>query len=411
MHGQWIWWVSGVLGVGAAVGAFFIVRHQLYLRELRDRGWAWNSRPQLEDFLNYQVPPFGLGVNRAVDDLVSGTTPDGRRFDSFEYRFDGANTYKRRVLSIELPAALPLAFVVGSEPRAGIEMGAPNLFEAVGGGLTVIASSAEFASEVHGVVAGAIGTLPAGQVVDLSIDGDRLVYQPVDRNPGQLAVVVDALAPVAASLAGLAGAWAVPAPTPRYGFYGHPDWEYLGSDDSVLNLYPTTEGGFGHETEALIRGARDGIRMDSFVHNWKTTEIRTVADGQGGTRVETYTEEHSEAICGFLLPYTLPTLSVNGSWGSERVRFESEDFNKAFTVRTDSAKYASDVIHPRTMEWLLATCGYGWSMTGPMALFEIGSMDIYAIDACEAILRGFLGRIPRFVWDDLGLPVPPFLVE
>ena len=44
-------------------------------------------------------------------------------------------------------------------------------------------------------------------------------------------------------------------------------------------------------------------------------------------------------------------------------------------------------------------------------VFEVEGHDQLIIDACEATLRGWLGRIPRFVWDDRGVPVPPYLVE
>lgn len=411
MVGEWVWWVGGVLGSGAVVGVFLIVRHQLYVKQIKARGWSWDGSPQLSDFLLYQVPPFGLGVDRGVDDLVSGTASDGRRFESFEYRFDRAGKFKRRVLGVQLPTALPTAFVFSRAARAGIGMGAPSLFEAQGGDLTVVAASAEYASEVHDRVSGAIGELPDGQAIDLSIDGDRLVFLPASRDLDELSSLVEALSPVAAALAGLSSSRAVQPPTPRYAFYGHPDWAYLDSDDSVLDCYPTTRGGFGHCTEDLIRGMRDGIRMDAFIHNWKTTETRVVSDGRGGSTVQTYTADHSEPICGFLLPYALPSLSVNGDRVGAKVVFESEDFNAAFKVRAEDAKFASDVIHPRTMEWLLATRPSGWSMAGTVVTFEVSAHDTYAVDANETTLRGFLGRVPRFVWAALGLPVPPFLVE
>jgi hypothetical protein len=275
----------------------------------------------------------------------------------------------------------------------------------------VVATSAEYASEVHDRVSGAISELPEGQAIDLSIDGDRLVLLPASRDLDELSSLLAALSPVAAALAELSSSRAVQPPTPRYAFYGHPDWEYLGSDDSVLDYYPATRGGFGHSTEDLIRGMSDGIRMDAFIHNWKTTETRMVSDGRGGSTLQTYTEDHSEPICGFLLPYALPSLSVNGDRVGAKVVFESEDFNAAFKVRAEDAKFASDVIHPRTMEWLLATRPCGWSMAGTVVTFEVSSYDTYTVDANETTLRGFLGRIPRFVWADLGLPVPPFLVE
>jgi len=407
-----VWWVFGILGLGAAIGVGFLARHQLYLKQLRERGWVWNGRPALEDFLNFQVPPFGLGINRRVDDHISGTTADGRRFDCFEYAYDGGPSFHRRVLAVQLPGGLPSAFAFVAAPPSGIGIGAPSLFEAEGAGLTVVAGDADYARAVHGSVVAVVAGFAAEDGAVLSVDGDRLVLVPVPRKADELAAVIESLSPAVAALGGLVATWGTQPATVGYNFYGHPDWRYLGSDDSVLDYYPVARGGYDHDTEQLVRGSRDGIRMDAFEHHWKTTETRMVSDGRGGSHIETYTENHVEAVCGFTLPFELPTISVNGAWSGPRVRFESEDFNDAFAVRAENAKFASDVIHPRMMEWLLAVRpAGGWSIAGRVVMFEVGQHDTFGLDANEAILRGFLGRIPRFVWVDLGLEVPPFLVE
>ncbi|PKQ32838.1 MAG: hypothetical protein CVT62_01950 [Actinobacteria bacterium HGW-Actinobacteria-2] len=409
MSGQWIGWVVGVVGLGAAVAAFFIVRHQRYLGALRARGWSWNSSPRLGDFLTLQVPPFGLGVDRSVDDLVTGTAPSGRQFASFKYKSAGGGSFSDRVLVLQLDAPLPTAFAFARTPRTGMTVGSPQLTEVAGEGVTVVAGQADYAGEVYRCVTGI--ELPSQAVLDVSIDGDRLVFIPAERDPAELAALINALDPVAAAVSALAGTRAVAPPVPAFSFYGHPDWQWIGSDDSVLDYYPTDRGGFGHSTQGLVRGLRDGIRMDAFEHLWKTTETRTVTDSEGHTHIETYTENHQEVVCGFTLPYELPTISVNGDHYGDKVRFESNDFNEEFTVRAENPKWASDVIHPRMMEWLLATRPPGWTILGRTVTFAVGVHDTIVMDVAEATVRGFLGRIQRFVWADLGLPVPPFLVE
>ncbi len=391
------------------MGAFFIIRHQRYLAELRDRGWTWNSTPSLGAFLTLQVPPFGLGVQRSVDDLISGTTASGRPFASFTYKCAGGATFTERVLAIGLDAPLPPAFVFAGAPRAGIAVGAPALMEVAGEGVTVVAGQADYAGEVYQCIAGA--TLPPNVAMNLSVDGNQLVFVPAERDPDELAALIACLDPVAAAISALAAKWAAAPPVPAFSFYGHPDWQLIGSDDSVLDYYPTDHGGFGHDTRGLVRGLRDGIRMDAFEHHWTTLETRTVTDGEGHTRTETYTEHHREVICGFTLPYELPTISVNGARYGDKVRFESSDFNDAFTVRAENPKWASDVIHPRMMEWLLATRPPGWTIRGRTVTFAVPFHDTVLMDVADTTLRGFLGRIQRFVWADLGLPAPPFLVE
>jgi hypothetical protein len=55
-------------------------------------------------------------------------------------------------------------------------------------------------------------------------------------------------------------------------------------------------------------------------------------------------------LVAIMMPFSFPLMSVGCGWDVKRVRFESEEFNDRYTVRTDDPKFASDVIHPRTME-------------------------------------------------------------
>ena len=59
---------------------FFIIRRQRYVRELRGRGWIFESRPALESVLDHRAPPFGLGFVRKVDDAISGQASAGVPF-------------------------------------------------------------------------------------------------------------------------------------------------------------------------------------------------------------------------------------------------------------------------------------------------------------------------------------------
>lgn len=411
MSSFWFWLLV-VLGLGVAVGAFFLVRAQRFRRAVAARGWVYDSSPRLENYLTYQIPPFGLGLGRKVDDAITGTTGDGRSFECFEYRYSGTGRkYRSRVLSVELPKALPNAWVFSQAPRQGIWLGHPDLFLTELDGLSVVAANVEFADAVLAGVP-ALSTKPAEPSIDFSIDGNHVVFDPASKDPEELAALIEQVTPLVAAIAELGESHAEPAVMARFGFYGHPDWSFVGRDDSVLDRYPVSRGGFGHSTESLIHGLRDGIRMDAFEHHWKTTETRVVSDGRGGTRMETYTANHQEAVLGFTLPFALPALSVNGRRVGSRSQFESTAFNDAFKVRAEDPKFASDVIHPRTMEWLLANPPVaGWTIDGAVIDFNVESLDGFVLDSCETTLRGFLARIPRFVWADKGIPVPAIEVE
>lgn len=414
MYGFWFWfWV--VIALGALVGAFFLVRRRRYLSRLRALGWSHDSHPSLEALADLAAPPFGMGLHRSVDELVSGTTPGGHTFRVFDYDYSGAGSgYSERVACLQLPFGLPDAFVSDADhARSGISPAGTALVQVEDGPLRVIAADPAYATQVLAAVGLGVATAgPLADNVDLGIDGDHLVVSRAPKNPDDLQAFLAALDPIASAIsdAALRGHEVAPA-SAGFGFYGHPDWHFAAAGTDVLDYYPVTTGGYGHQVTDPITGMRDGIRMDAFTHEWKTDRTETYTDSEGHSHTRTVTDHHSESVCGFLLPFDLPGLSVNGRRLGHKVAFESEAFNRAFTVRTEDHKFASDVIHPRTMEWLLSIVTRGWTVQQRVVVFDVEEHDQLLVDACEATLRGWLGRIPRFVWADHGLTVPPYLVE
>jgi hypothetical protein len=414
VFGFWFWfWV--VVALGALVAAALVVRRRRYVAKVRALGWTLEPNPSLTRVADLDGPPFGLGFRRSVDELVSGTTASGHAFRVFDYDYSGAGRgYSERIACVQLPFGLPDVFVTDSgHARTGISPAGVPLVQAEEGTLRAIAADGSLASQVLVLIAPGIAAA-SGVVeqVDLSIDGDQLVVSGAPKDPDDLLAFLAALDPIASALSdtALRGHEVTPAGD-RFGFYGHPDWRFGPDSNQVLDYYPVTTGGYGHEVTDPITGLRDGIRMDAFTHEWKTDRTETFTDSDGHTHTRTVTDNHSEPVCGFLLPFDLPGLSVNGRRLGEKVAFESADFNRAFKVRAEDPKFASDVLHPRTMEWLLATTPRGWTVQQRVVVFEVEKHDQLLVDACEATLRGWLGRIPRFVWADLGLTVPPYLVE
>jgi hypothetical protein len=101
-------------------------------------------------------------------------------------------------------------------------------------------------------------------------------------------------------------------------------------------------------------------------------------------------------------------LSVGGGLGGKKIRFESEEFNKRFTVRTDDAKFASDAIHPRTMEFLTAADPPPFRIEGDLMRFDVNKHDTKVIGFCADFAHEFFGRVPSFVWKDLQITPPAF---
>ena len=398
--------VIAVLVVGLI--AFLIIRRQRYVRALRGRGWTFESRPSLDWVLDHHAPPFGLGFVRKVDEAISGQTAAGVPFRVFEYTSsEGGPKFDDRVASMQLPLPLPDLFVSTDHARGGAEL--PQV--EVDPRYQVRAADAGYAgTALSASVLDAIAAFgQAGHKVDLSIDGQQLVAVGTPKDPEQLQGYLEKLGAVARAFdPGALAPYRVTPPTPGFGFYGHPDWQLIGRDDTLIAKYDLTTAGFGHTTEKVIRGSNDGLPIEAFVHRWKTRRTETYTDSNGHTQTRTVTENHSEVVTAIMMPFSVPMLSVGGGWGGKKVRFESEEFNDRFTVRTDNPKFASDVIHPRTMEFLMVAQPPGFRIAGNGMRFPVDKHDTQLIGFCADFAHEFFGRVPSFVWKNLQITPPTF---
>jgi hypothetical protein len=150
------------------------------------------------------------------------------------------------------------------------------------------------------------------------------------------------------------------------------------------------------------------LPIEAFIHRWKTQRTETYTDSDGHTQTRTVTEDHSEAVSAITMPFSLPLLSVGGGWGGQKVRFESEDFNDRFTVRTADPKFASDVIHPRTMEFLIKVQPPGFRIEDAVTRFLVDKHDTQLIGFCADFAHEFFSRVPSFVWKDRQITPPAF---
>jgi hypothetical protein len=388
--------------------AFFVIRRQRFVRALRGRGWSFESRPALESVFDHHAPPFGLGFVRKVDDAIAGQTSAGVPFRVFEYSSsDGGPKFDDRVASVQLPLPLPDLFLSTNRPRAGVHLPAVE----VDPRFQVRAADPDYArTAISAAVLDAITTFSHnGRTVDLSIDGQRLVAIGAPKNPDDLQSYLEQLAAVAQAINKESLApYQATLTQPGFSFYGHPDWQLIGRDDTLIAKYELTRAGFGHSTEKVIRGANDGLPIEAFIHRWKTERTETYTDSEGHSQTRTVTEDHSEVVTAVRMPFTFPLLSVGGGWSGKKVRFESEEFNDRFTVRTDDPRFASDVIHPRTMEFLMARQPPGFRIQADVMRFSVDKHDTELIGFCADFAHEFFGRVPSFVWKNLQITPPEF---
>lgn len=88
-----------------------------------------------------------------------------------------------------------------------------------------------------------------------------------------------------------------------------------------------------------------------------------------------------------------------GALSFDDIQFESEDFNKAYYVKSPDAKFANDFIDARMMEWLLKNGeGFSFEVAADRLLCfcrKVGPMEIVPL---LGTAKAFRDRIPRVVY-------------
>ncbi|MFT3887293.1 MAG: hypothetical protein QM713_03915 [Arachnia sp.] len=339
--------ILGVVAAGFAVWAF--LRHR-YISALKAKGWSFLAAPDISITCGLNVPPFGVGFDRAVKDQVVGATSDGTPFTAFEYRSDSWRGY---VAVVPLPHSLP-----------------PAAMRAAGGG--------------------------GGSI---QVDHASLVMLGARKEPDDLQADVEALSGARRELLASAHAQLTGPPPPTHlAFHDHPDWTYIPQDDRYLDLVEVTDGGSDHEAVNIITGAGP-LPFVRLTHKWTTT--RTTTDSEG--RTSTTTDHHSEDVCEFRTTFAFGDIAFNWGLFGRSQRFEWEEFNKRVRVNAPDQKFASDVVHQRQMEFLLKAGAPSFRIV--QGRIQVGGGSEWLpddIDLARRFLDGFFGRVPNFVWQGLG---------
>lgn len=153
----------------------------------------------------------------------------------------------------------------------------------------------------------------------------------------------------------------------------------------------TDERGAAH----VLTGTVGGRPVVSF-------EYTRVVASSNGSRREVWT------VASVRLPAVLPEVRVRrpgvgpdaiAAYGVRPVALESERFNKTYSPIAHDRKTATDVLHPRMMEWLLEVDAPGFVIHGAdLVLVRKGPTVFDRLDADLAYLNGVVDRIPNFVW-------------
>jgi hypothetical protein len=181
-------------------------------------------------------------------------------------------------------------------------------------------------------------------------------------------------------------------------------WHYRERDDSLASRYAGTPfgRGFGQQAKHVLVGAHRGRELVAFEYSYKESE------GSGKNK---RTVTYQNTVVALNTPAPRPTLEVSregigrrllGMVGIRDLQLESEDFNKSFHIRTDDDKFAYDVLHPRTMEWMLGDercrdLPFRFERAD-LLTWRAGTIDLAVLGWMLDYLCDVLDRVPSFVW-------------
>jgi hypothetical protein len=185
-------------------------------------------------------------------------------------------------------------------------------------------------------------------------------------------------------------------------------WTYAAQDDRYVDRFAGAPFGQGHDRRAenVLTGTHDTRPFAAFDYRYSTTSTSTDAQG----RTTTHTEVHRFSVIELEVGVRLPELSVTpegflgrlvGRLTNTDLEFESEQFNRAFTVTCEDRKFATDVIHPRMMEYLLTVPDLAWSFRdSALVTISSGNHSLPLLDQTLKQIDGVLDLVPEFVWKD-----------
>jgi hypothetical protein len=180
-------------------------------------------------------------------------------------------------------------------------------------------------------------------------------------------------------------AWAA-----QHGFH------YAPHDYSVSALSSTEPFGTGRNRRGVdvFRGVYRGKHIVFFEYQYMT------GSGKNST-------QHRYQVIAIDLPAPRPMLDIgHENFFSRRfgndIDFENQAFNDVFKVNAENRRFAFDVIHPRTMEWMLAdqrARTYRWRFDGqwPMT-FREGALNLGEVFFYADFLIDVYAQVPRHVW-------------
>jgi len=177
----------------------------------------------------------------------------------------------------------------------------------------------------------------------------------------------------------------------------NPDKEY--NYDDRLPGFKCLKQGSNRYAYNIISGEWDGRTLLAFDYHYETHST----DSKG--RHQTHHHHFSSVLLRSDL--TLKPLVIRaenlfdklaGFVGFDDIDFESAEFSRMFYVSSPDRRWAYDVLHPRTMQFLLDSPRFSIEFdTGSVMAWRSGRMDVANREAAIRVIDGILDGLPEYV--------------
>jgi hypothetical protein len=179
-----------------------------------------------------------------------------------------------------------------------------------------------------------------------------------------------------------------------------------GRDHSMESRFPVFKRlreGSNRYAYNVMAGARANHSVCCFDYHYET--YSTNSKGQR----QTHHHHYSAVVLEHGLPMRALFLRPEGffdkvteMFGWDDIDFESGQFSREFFVKAPDKRWAFDVLHQGTIEFLLESPRYHVEFQGPFAMaWRGGRFQPADFAGALRVVEGILGRLPKYVLQDI----------
>lgn len=183
----------------------------------------------------------------------------------------------------------------------------------------------------------------------------------------------------------------------RRGFHFSPESEY-----GVENAYPEfscLRQGSRRYAYNVVRGDDSGVGVCAFDYHYETYS----------TNSKGHRQTHHHYFSAVTIDSRLPLKplfirpegffdKVTEFFGADDIDFESAEFSRKFYVKSPDKRWAFDVIHQATMEFLLASPTFHLQFHGrDVIAYRSSTFSIAEFEHALTLIQGVLERLPDYL--------------